>query len=190
MSLGYGDRVIDVGWRRWRTGIAKYAARQVEMIRDAAGFSHNLWFSWAVASADIWRWRQRCSLIPIWSSLMAAPADLEQVALISDVAWQWVREYGVPTPLNADYRRESVCDLDKLKNCKVLLSHGFNDDLVPVSHAVGLYGRLKFYGVDTALAIFQDEGHSLTRVSNQKDWFRWVIEEMANAIQATDRSAP
>ncbi|MDB5553444.1 MAG: Dipeptidyl aminopeptidase/acylaminoacyl peptidase [Rhizobium sp.] len=186
MSLGYGNHVIDLGWKRWRTGIAKYASRQVEMVRDATGLSHKPLILMGGSFGGYLALAAAAHLKPNLVISHGAPADLQQVALTSDVTWQWVREYGAPDPFNRDYREESLHDFDKLKDSKVLLSHGFKDDLVPVSHAIGLFRRLQSDGVDTALAIFHNEHHGLTQISNQRDWFRWIIQETACAALARD----
>ncbi|WFU53625.1 alpha/beta fold hydrolase [Bradyrhizobium pachyrhizi] len=190
MSVGYGDRAIDLGWKRWRTGIARHAARQVEMLRDVVGLAHKPLILMGGSFGGYLALATAEQLLPDLVICHGAPADLRQVALTSDVPWQWIREYGAPDLSNSDYRRESLCDFAKMKGRRVVLSHGLNDDLVPVSHAVGLYRCLQSDGVDAALAIFDNEHHGLARISNQQEWFRWIVGETVAIVSAENRRAP
>ena len=108
-----------------------------------------------------------------------APVDLRQTASVSDVGWQWIREYGDPDTCRAGYDEQSLPYDSVPAGTRVLLSHGLADDLVPASESVRLHRSLLRRSVRSELAVFSREGHPLLRPRNLRAWFDWVLAALA-----------
>ncbi|MEV6730675.1 prolyl oligopeptidase family serine peptidase [Streptomyces sp. NPDC051364] len=184
MSLGYGSAAVAAGWRRWRTGIAEVAARQVCEVRRVTALQDaplvllggSFGGYLALATAAVLR--------PALVVAHGSPGDLRQVASVSDVGWQWIREYGDPDTERDRYDEQSLPAAGIPPGTRVLLSHGVNDELVPAGESVRIHRSLVRQGIRSELVLFPGEAHPVSQPSNLTAWFAWILgackEELGN----------
>ncbi|MGC5330635.1 alpha/beta hydrolase family protein [Micromonospora sp. DT62] len=178
MSLGYGNAGIAAGWRRWRTGIGAVAVEQVRAVLRLTGVPAPL----AVMGGSFGGYLALITAAELAPRLVVthgAPVDLRQTASVSDVGWQWIREYGDPDTRRSAYDEQSLPHDSVPAGTRVLVSHGLADDLVPASESVRLHRSLLRRAVRSELAIFPTEGHPLLRPRNLRAWFDWVLSALA-----------
>lgn len=178
MSLGYGNAGIAAGWRQWRTGIGAVAVEQVRAVLRLTGVPAPL----AVMGGSFGGYLALLTAAELAPRLVVAhgaPVDLRQTASVSDVGWQWIREYGDPDTRRSAYDEQSLPYDSVPAGTRVLVSHGLADDLVPASESVRLHRSLLRRSVRSELAIFPTEGHPLLRPRNLRAWFDWVLAALA-----------
>ncbi|MFJ3723191.1 alpha/beta hydrolase family protein [Streptomyces sp. NPDC090045] len=175
MSLGYGSAAVAAGWRRWRTGIAEVAARQVREVRRVTALQDAplvlLGGSFGGYLALVTAGVLRPDLVVAHGS----PGDLRHVASVSDVGWQWIREYGDPDTERDRYDDQSLPAAGIPPGTRVLLSHGVNDGLVPASESVRIHRSLVRQGIRSELVLFPGEAHPVSQPSNLMAWFAWIL---------------
>jgi dipeptidyl aminopeptidase/acylaminoacyl peptidase len=176
MSLGYGDAAIATGWRRWRTGIGAVAVRQVETLREDCGLGARPLALMGGSFGGYLALVAGAALRPRLVVTHGCPLDLAQVAASTDVAWQWLREYGDPQSRGADYAEQSFGDVGALGGTRVLVSHGLHDDLVAPSESLRFHRAMLRAGGRSELAIFTGERHALLKPENLRAWYRWVLQ--------------
>jgi dipeptidyl aminopeptidase/acylaminoacyl peptidase len=113
------------------------------------------------------------------------PVDLAQVAAGTDVAWQWLREYGDPEACDTEYAEQSFRDAGALVATRVLASHGLHDDLVAPSESLRLHRGLLRNGGRSELAVFTGERHALLKPGNLRAWYRWVLQACDEELGAS-----
>lgn len=186
MSLGYGDAAVAVGWRRWRTGIGAVAARQVRALQHLTGLQQA---PLALMGGSFGGYLALVTATELRPRLIVAhgpPTDLRQVATVTDVGWQWIREYGDPDAQHQRYDEQSLPRAAVPAGTRVLLSHGINDDLVPAAESLRIHRSLLRHDVRSELVIFNREGHPLLRPSNLQAWFKWVLAACAEELLSRD----
>lgn len=182
LSIGYGQAAVERGWGRWTTEVARTAAEQVNSaLLDPRLDAERV----AVMGASFGGY-----LALALATILDEPrlvvshcgwADFAAVARACDLHWHWLREYGPVKPASA-YTRESL-DLARVRlGTKVLLSHGAEDEHVPVGESRAIFRVLDSRGVDVELMLFPDEGHSIRRPPNAAAWFDWVRLRLRDAL--------
>jgi dipeptidyl aminopeptidase/acylaminoacyl peptidase len=182
LSTGYGQAAIQRGWGKWTSEVAPVAAAQVaEALLDVRLDGNRI----AVMGASFGGY-----LSLALGTLLHQPrlivshcgwADFAAVARACDLHWHWLREYG-SVDESPSYRRESLSLSSIPMNTKVLLSHGCDDDHVPVGEARAMFRTLQARGLDVDLTLFPDEEHSIIRPANAAAWHRWVSHALAQAM--------
>jgi len=185
MSLGYGDAAIAAGWRRWRTGIASIAVRQIKALREASGLGDCPLALMGGSFGGYLALVTGATMKPRLVVTHGCPVDLAQVAATSDVFWQWLREYGDPEAHGAEYTEQSFRDAGALARTRVLISHGLHDDLVTPSESLRLHRALLRSGGRSELAVFTGERHALLKPLNLRAWFSWVLQACDNELRCS-----
>ncbi|MGW5777731.1 alpha/beta hydrolase family protein [Streptomyces sp. NPDC003863] len=184
MSLGYGSAAVATGWRRWRTGIAEVAARQVCEVRRITDLQDAPLVLLGGSFGGYLALVTAAGLHPDLVVAHGSPADLRHVASVSDVGWQWIREYGDPDTERDRYDEQSLPAVGIPLGTRVLLSHGVHDELVPAAESVRIHRSLVRQGIRSELVLFPGEAHPVSRPSNLTAWFAWILgacdEELGN----------
>jgi hypothetical protein len=187
MSLGYGARTVAAGWRRWRLGIGAAAVRQVRAARRVAQLEQAPLALFGGSFGGYLALLTATALEPALVVAHGTPADLRQVAAVTDVGWQWVREYGHPDAAARLYDEQSLRAEEIAAGTRVLLSHGLEDELVPATESLRVHRSLVRRGVRSELALFRGEGHPVLRPSNLAAWFAWALDACEQELGHRDQ---
>jgi dipeptidyl aminopeptidase/acylaminoacyl peptidase len=191
LSTGYGQAFIERGWGRW--GFEPYtdllAAVDAAVARDdvdaertaAMGGSFGGYMANWVAGHTT---RFRC--IVTHASLWA----LDQFhATTDDVAWL---EYELGDPWVDDSRwRDNSPHLHVGEiRTPMLVTHGENDDRVPIGEALRLYTDLRRHGVESKFLLFPDENHWILKPNNSRLWYETVFAWLDHHLLGKDFTRP
>lgn len=177
LSLGYGQDVVDAGWGKWLTGVAKVAVEMIGAIFDSVSTLDRSRVGVMGASFGGWLSLALGSLLSGMVRLVithAAWLDLRSVARTSDQHWHWLREYGDLFEEQYDHQRVSVRNYSP--KTVVRLSHGMADYHVPAVEAFGVHREFDAAGLDVELIVYPDEGHELRSPGNVESWFSWALD--------------
>ncbi len=84
-------------------------------------------------------------------------------------------------------QREKFAEVSPVKNAEkikapVLLIHGQRDRRVPISHSYDMWFALKRFGNKNEWLSFEDEGHGIALVSNQRDFYKRLLDFLQKHI--------
>ncbi len=147
------------------------------------GFSQGgIMTNWAVGHTD--RFRAAVSEHGMWDYAAAFGTD--------DCHLWWQDDLGVPWQNEAGYRRLSPASAAAEIHTPLLITAGEHDWRCPLDQAELLYMTLRKRGVPTALVIYQDEHHAISKPKRAIDRVLRILRWFAayGGQPVTDESAP
>lgn len=138
--------------------------------------------NWAVGHSD--RFKAAVSEHGMWDYVAAFGTD--------DCHLWWQDDLGVPWQNEAAYRRLSPASSAAQIHTPLLITAGEHDWRCPLDQAELLYMTLKKRGVPTALIVYQDEHHSISKPKRAIDRVLRILRWFAayGGQPVTDDSAP
>ncbi|MBV2354941.1 prolyl oligopeptidase family serine peptidase [Streptomyces sp. J2-1] len=174
LSLGYASS-MSTGWRRWRTGVAAVAARQIDQLRDHTGLADTPLAVVGPCVGGLLALSVAQELRPRLVVSYGGTMDQAQIVGGGDGSWLWAGEFGSPDAEHARYAAESFQPHSVPAGTRVLLSHGLHDGWVPPTESLRVHRALLRDGVRSELVLFRAEGHQLARPRNVRAWYRWTL---------------
>ncbi|MFL6095213.1 MAG: alpha/beta hydrolase family protein, partial [Blastococcus sp.] len=191
LSTGYGQAFVQRGWGRWgfepytdlMTLVEAAADRDdIDGSRTAAmgGSFGGYMANWVAGHTD------RFSCIVTHASLWS----LNQFhATTDDVAWLEY-EFGDPWADDSQWRDNSPhLHLEKIRT-PMLVTHGEDDDRVPIGEALRLYTDLRRYGVESKFLLFPDENHWVLKPNNSRVWYETVFAWLDHYLLGKEFTKP
>jgi dipeptidyl aminopeptidase/acylaminoacyl peptidase len=95
------------------------------------------------------------------------------------------REYGPLSDPDLLERLSPWSRLDEIR-APLFIEHGRNDPRVPVSESEAIHRELTQRGVRCELVIYEDEGHTVERLTNRVDVFERAVSFLDEVLEAAD----
>jgi dipeptidyl aminopeptidase/acylaminoacyl peptidase len=190
-STGYGQRFIDDVSRDWGGKVYIDLMRGVDtmLVRFPWIDSTRMGVAGGSFGGYMANWMNGNTSRFAAYAAHAGIFNLEHMAGATDELWFTEWEFGGPwwnrAAQQQNYRRWSPHLLANRMRTPTLVLHGEQDFRVPYTEGTALFAALQRQRVPSRLVLFPDEGHWITRPSNQRVWWdemerwftQWVIRK-------------
>ena len=83
---------------------------------------------------------------------------------------------GIPEEVPKEYeKRSAIYWADKI-NTPLLITHGTEDEVIPMQQSIDLYDKMKMMGKDVELQLYERENHSMSLNNHIETYLQWLLE--------------
>ena len=83
---------------------------------------------------------------------------------------------GIPEEVPKEYeKRSAIYWADKI-NTPLLITHGTEDEVIPMQQSIDLYDKMKMMGKDVELQLYEGENHSMSLNNHIETYLQWLLE--------------